>query len=96
MYIKDMIRSRKQNIMRQLQKENAALKIEIQKLTQGQGADRKIVQMSRETMQMYQDLLLEVRKLRKDYNDKIQELVLLKAEYKKRFDTLLQEITDNS
>ena len=96
MYIKDMIRSRKQNAMRQLQKENAALKIEIQKLTQGQGADRKIVQMSRETMQIYQDLLLEVRKLRKDYNDKIQELMLLKAEYKKRFDTLLQEITDNS
>lgn len=89
MYIKDMIRSRKQNVMRQLQKENAALKKEIQKLTQGRDADRKIVQM-------YQELLLEVRKLRKDYNDKIQELVLLKAEYKKRFDTLLQEITDNS
>lgn len=96
MYIKDMIRSREQKAMRQLQKENAALKKEIQKLTQGRDADRKIGKMSRETMQMYQELLLEVRKLRKDYNDKIQELVLLKAEYKKRFDALLQEITDNS
>lgn len=96
MYIKDMIRSREQNAMRQLQKENAALKKEIQKLTQGRDTDRKIGKMSRETMQMYQELLLEVRKLRKDYNDKIQELVLLKAEYKKRFDALLQEITDNS
>ena len=85
--------SRKE-IIQQLREENAALKKENQRLIQERESDKEIVRISRKTIQDYQELLKEARKLKKDLNDRIQEAAWMQQEHKKRFDELIQTMTE--
>ena len=82
------------DIVQQLQEENAALKKENQRLMQEREADKEIVRISRKTIQDYQDLLKEARKLKKDLGNRIQEATRMQQEHKKKFDELIQTMTE--
>ena len=82
------------DIVQQLQEENAALKKENQRLMQEREADEEIVRISRKTIQDYQELLKEARKLKKDLGNRIQEATRMQQEHKKKFDELIQTMTE--
>lgn len=45
-------------------------------------------------IQDYQELLKEARKLKKDLDNRIQEAVRMQQEHKKKFDELIQTMTE--
>ena len=82
------------DIVQQLQEENAALKKENHRLMQEREADKEIVRISRKTIQDCQELLKEARKLKKDLGNRIQEATRMQQEHKKKFDELIQTMTE--
>ena len=84
----------REDIVQQLREENAALKKENQRLMQEREADKEIVRISRKTIQDYQELLKEARKLKKDLGNRIQEATWMQQEHKKKFDELIQTMTE--
>ncbi|RGI92323.1 hypothetical protein [Blautia obeum] len=84
----------REDIVQQLREENAALKKENQRLMQEREADKEIVRISRKTIQDYQELLKEARKLKKDLGNRIQEATRMQQEHKKKFDELIQTMTE--
>lgn len=84
----------RKDIVQQLREENVALKKENQRLIQEREADKEIVRISRKTIQDYQELLKEARKLKKDLDNRIQEATRMQQEHKKKFDELIQTMTE--
>lgn len=84
----------REDIVQQLREENAALKKENQRLMQEREADKEIVRISRKMIQDYQELLKEARKLKKDLDNRIQEATRMQQEHKKKFDELIQTMTE--
>lgn len=84
----------REDIVQQLREENAALKKENQRLMQEREADKEIVRISRKTIQDYQELLKEARKLKNDLGNRIQEATRMQQEHKKKFDELIQTMTE--
>ena len=84
----------RKDIVQQLREENVALKKENQRLIQERESDKEFVRISRKTIQDYQELLKEARKLKKDLDNRIQEATRMQQEHKKKFDELIQTMTE--
>ena len=84
----------RKDIVQQLREENVALKKENQRLIQERESDKEIVRISRKMIQDYQELLKEARKLKKDLGNRIQEATRMQQEHKKKFDELIQTMTE--
>ena len=74
--------------------EDTTQKKENQRLIQERESDKEIVRISRKTIQDYQELLKEARKLKKDLGNRIQEATRMQQEHKKKFDELIQTMTE--
>lgn len=84
----------KKDIVQQQKEEIDALKKENQRLIQERESDKEIVKISRKMIQDYQELLKEARKLKKDLDNRIQEAARMQQEHKKKFDELIQTMTE--
>lgn len=84
----------RKDIVQQLKEEIAALKKENQRLIQERESDKEIVRISRQTIQDYQELLKEARKLKKDLDNRIREAARMQQEHKEKFDELIQTMTE--
>lgn len=84
----------RKDIVQQQKEEIDTLKKENQRLIQERESDKEIVRISRKTIQDYQELLKEARKLKKDLGNRIQEATRMQQEHKKKFDELIQTMTE--
>ena len=84
----------RKDIVQQQKEEIDALKKENQRLIQERESDKEIVRISRQTIQDYQELLKEARKLKKDLDNRIREAARMQQEHKEKFDELIQTMTE--